>query len=326
MNYEIDYSVIIRTIGKAGEKYEQLLESINNLIPKPKEVIVVLPEGFEKPKEQLGWETFYFSPKGMVAQRSYGIKMAKTKYALICDDDISFDSDFVQKLYRPIFENKCSISAGPLLELLPEKGMKTLINIIMSSASPTLLHKDKYVTVLRSTGFSFNRNIKTDECKFYYTESLPWACFFADVDSLNILNIDEENWLDANGYSAYDDQTMFYKGYLRGVKSLVVSNALYTHLDAGTSTKNIKSTVAYSLIFNRYVFWHRFIYTQQKSLFLKAWSKVCFRYRMLWTYLWDLFEACRGRKTFSDFTLTKTAYKNAKAYIKSNAYKELPPV
>ena len=41
----IDYSVIIRTTGKAGEKYRQLLRSNAAQEPKPREVNVVLPQG-----------------------------------------------------------------------------------------------------------------------------------------------------------------------------------------------------------------------------------------------------------------------------------------
>ena len=45
----IDYAIVIRTIGKAGEKYLKLLESIKKLVPQPQEIIVVLPEGYGKP-------------------------------------------------------------------------------------------------------------------------------------------------------------------------------------------------------------------------------------------------------------------------------------
>ena len=71
----LDYSVIIRTTGKAGAKYQALLDSIAGLDPQPKEVIVVLPEGYALPSERLGWETFCFCPKGMVIQRLHGIAM-----------------------------------------------------------------------------------------------------------------------------------------------------------------------------------------------------------------------------------------------------------
>ena len=65
----LDYSVIIRTTGKAGEKYARLLKSIENLNPQPKEIIVVLPEGYTPPKESLVKEKIYYCPKGMVNQR-----------------------------------------------------------------------------------------------------------------------------------------------------------------------------------------------------------------------------------------------------------------
>ena len=59
---EIDYSVVIRTTGKAHEKYQALLNSIDSLTTKPVDVIVVLPEGYDLPQEQLGYENFYFCP------------------------------------------------------------------------------------------------------------------------------------------------------------------------------------------------------------------------------------------------------------------------
>ena len=71
----LDYSVIIRTTGKAGAKYQALLDSIAGLDPQPKEVIVVLPEGYALPSERLGWETFCFCPKGMVIQNGAYVGM-----------------------------------------------------------------------------------------------------------------------------------------------------------------------------------------------------------------------------------------------------------
>ena len=62
----MEYSVVIRTLGSGGLKYRALLESIKRQTIKPKEVIVVLPEGSQLPEERLGYETFYFSKKGML--------------------------------------------------------------------------------------------------------------------------------------------------------------------------------------------------------------------------------------------------------------------
>ena len=175
----IDYSVIIRTTGKAGEKYRQLLRSIAALEPKPREVIVVLPQGYDLPEDRLGWETFYFCPKGMVIQRLYGIARCKTPYALISDDDIAFGPDFVEKLHRPLAEGKYGISAGPLPEFFPGKGLSTMMSVLTGASGPSLFHRDRYNTVWRTTGYSFNRNLKPG--KLYETQSAAWTCFYADV-------------------------------------------------------------------------------------------------------------------------------------------------
>jgi len=326
MFYDIDYSVVIRTLGTAGEKYQKLLSCIEKLEPKPKEVIVVLPEGYEKPADQLGWEKFYFSPKGMVIQRSYGINAATTKYALVCDDDVCFDSDFVQKLYKPVNDGLCSFSAGPLLSFLPPKGSKTIISSVMGAAAPTLFHKNRYVSILNTGGYSFNRNINTAEEHYYEAQSLPWTCFFADVEAYKALKLDEELWLDMNGYSAFDDQTMFYKGWLKGYKTIVVSNALYEHLDAKTSTRKNKPATLYSSVFNRYVFWHRFIYTRKHNPLIKFWALSCFKYRIMWCKIWDLLDYLRHRYSVEDRKIIKQSHKDAKKFVKSSVYLSLPTI
>lgn len=49
-----DYSVTIRTLGTAEDKYQRTLDSIATQSIQPKEVIIVLANGYECPKEQLG--------------------------------------------------------------------------------------------------------------------------------------------------------------------------------------------------------------------------------------------------------------------------------
>ena len=322
----IDYSVIIRTTGKAHEKYQALLDSISGLEPRPKEVIVVLPEGYALPQEQLGWETFYFCPKGMVRQRMTGIQNCKTPYALICDDDVCFGPDFVQKLYEPVKEGLCGLSAGPLYSFLPEPGSKTLISAICGAAVPTLFHRSRYVSVLNSTGYSYNRHLKPEKKKYYGAQSLAWTCFFADVQQLRAIGLEDEIWLDAHGYSAYDDQTMFYKAWLGGINTLVVADAEYEHKDAKTSTVNNKPAVLYCLHMNRIIFWHRFLYTQKRTFVGKVWTRLAFAYRMFWLKLWNRLDQMRGRYTAEDLQIIRSAHDDARMYIKSREYRDLPPV
>lgn len=318
----IDYSVIIRTTGKAKEKYAGLLSSISALDPQPKEIIVVLPEGYALPEEQLGGETFYFCPKGMVIQRMIGIQKCRTPYALICDDDVQFGPDFVQKLHDPLEKGMGGLSIAPLYSFLPQKGLRTVVDVVLGSGIPTVFHKDRYCSVLRTTGYSYNRKLDANK-KYYTTQSAAWTCFYADINALRSIDFeDEQVWLDAHGYSALDDQTMFYKAWLRGIKTIVVADAFYEHLDARTSTRERREPVLFSRTFNRIVFWHRYIYLQEKRLFGKAWAKVCFAYYQTINDIYALFRRIPSTET----EIKRRARAEAKKYILSNAYRDLPPV
>lgn len=321
----IDYSVIIRTTGNAKEKYQALLDSIQKLDPKPIEVIVVLPEGYPLPKEQLGWETFYFSKKGMVVQRMYGIEKCTTKYALICDDDMAFSPDFVQKLYQPIQEGLCKITAGPLYSLLPQPGITSALCTITSGAVKTAFHKDRYITILRTSGYSYNRNLDPAKQTLYASQSLSWGCFFAEIASIHDICFQDEIWVDARGYAALDDQTMFYKGWLRGICAYVVPEAVYEHLDAGTSSKNNKTNVPFSMACNRVIFWKRFILDLQKNIFAKMWTCLCFAYYLLINAVFDTLMLCKKRDTQA-FLAKYRGLRHGWQYIRSTSYQELPPV
>lgn len=321
----IDYSIIIRTTGTARKKYQALLDSISKLEPLPKEIIVVLPEGYALPEERLGWETFYFCPKGMVIQRMTGVAKCKTKYALVCDDDVSFNSDFVQKLYEPVRSGLCAFSAGPLYSFLPRKGANAVLCAVMASAAPTLFHrKDRYVSVLKSSGYSYNRHLKPG--RYYETQSVAWTCFFADIQAFRGIAFEEESWLDVHGYSAMDDQAMFYKAWLRGYKTIVVADAYYIHMDAKTSTQNNKPNVLYSAMFNRVIFWHRFIYSMQESAIQRGIAKAAFTYRLLWIQLWNWINVFRHRMSKEDLNIVKNGYTDAKHFLISGEYSKLAAV
>lgn len=92
------YSVCIRTLGTAGEKYAETLNSIKRQTIQPEEIIVVIPHGYELPKERIGSERFVRTEKGMVNQRVVGLENVNSKYTLALDDDVRFEDDFVEKL------------------------------------------------------------------------------------------------------------------------------------------------------------------------------------------------------------------------------------
>ena len=320
---EIDYSVIIRTLGKANEKYLLLLQSISRLIPQPKEVIVVLPEGYDLPEQRLGCEKFYFSPKGMVAQRTYGLKMCKTEYALFCDDDVNFPEDFVSKLFIPVQKGLGKVSIAPLYSFLPYGKKGKIIDALTSAAVPTVFNKKNYCTVLKGTGYSYNNHLKKEKA-YYYTQSAAGTCFFSEIGSLKKCQFDKEKWIDLNGYAAMEDQTLFYKLYLMGIKTIVVTDAFYVHADAKTSTKNNNLTPKYCLGFNRRLFWQRFIYERQKNPFMKLWARICFSYHKSGKLLFEWLSYKVKKGDINCYLYMKKGYSDAKKYIVSDDYRLLP--
>lgn len=323
----IDYSVIIRTTGKAKEKYASLLKSIAQLDPQPKAVIVVLPDGYELPEERLGWERFFFSPMGMVIQRMTGIAHCQTRYALVCDDDVQFGPDFVRKLHEPVARGDYGFSVGPLYAFLPAKGGKALADLLMGNAVPTIFHTDRYVSTLRTTGYSYNRHLEAEKRRYYETQAAAWTCFYADMEALRSIDFEaEQQWLDSHGYSALDDQTMFYKAWLRGWKTVVVPDAVYQHLDARTSTRDHREPVLYSRIFNRVVYWHRFVFRQERHFLGKLWAAICLGYRMAWIGIYDVLDLLRKRIGINEMKIRAKAFRDAWKYLKTEAYQSLPPV
>lgn len=325
---KIEYSVIIRTMGTAGEKYDRLLSSIEMLEPKPAEVIIVLPEGFPLPKQRRGFESFYYCSQGMVRQRLFGLEKCSTQYALVCDDDIAFDTDFVRKLYRPIEMGMCSISVGPLLEFFVAKGIPAFCSAITASSMQTIFNKDYYVKMLCSGGWSFNRKIDTKKTNYYLTESAAWTCFFADVKEIKRIGMDDEIWLEKNKYAALDDQVMFYKAHCRGIKTIVVSDAAYQHLDAKTTAKREtfsgdKRIFAHN--FNTVVFWHRFIFTQRKSVY-KMGSLFAFLYRMVSSMMLSFLRVLLHRQSIKELCAQLRGIHNGVTYICSDEYKSLRSV
>ena len=78
----VHYSIAIRTLGRAGEKYRRLLKCITELDQKPEKIVVVLPEGYPLPGDRLGCEVFLFCSKSMIGQRIKALEAIDTEKIL----------------------------------------------------------------------------------------------------------------------------------------------------------------------------------------------------------------------------------------------------
>ena len=321
------YAVAIRTLGAAGDKYIRLLNSILNLVPRPKEVIVVLPEGYKKPDYSAGIEKIVYSKKGMIEQRLAALDYISSEYILFCDDDVEFGCDFVSMLFEPLLYENYSCSAGPLLEFFPPKTIKYAIASALGGAC-IMLHNTKktYVRILKTGGWSYNHNIALDKHIYYDTDSLPWTCFFIKSDVLKQIHFEDEIWSEKTGYAAFEDRAMFYKLKLNGFKTCVVSDAQYIHNDAKTSMKTLKLEPIYARAYNHYVFWHRYIYSFSKNTIDAIRCKLCINYYIIMQRIYHGLLVALKREDKCVYRTVVKGFRDAKQFCNSEEYRNLNPV
>ncbi len=323
----VKYSVAIRTLGTAGEKYIKLLKSIDAQTIKPEKVIVVLPEGYSDPEPILGYEEFVHSPKGMIIQRLFALNYIDSEYVLFSDDDIEFESCFIEKVLDSIINFNYDCASGPLLELFPPNTLKYTFASVLGGACRMVRNKeDMYTRILSTGGWSYNYNIDIKHHKFYNAESLPWACFIVKTKAMKAIQFQDEMWFEKNGYSAFEDRGMFYKLLLNGYKTCVVSDAKYIHNDAKTSNSGNNYKMTFCGTFNHYVFWHRYLYSQSSSIRKKLWLKICINYYIIMGNLNSFVNYCLGRCDKETFRMHCLGFREAKKYIKSSEYNNLKPV
>lgn len=323
---DFSYSVAIRTLGTAGDKYQKLIESIACQRIPPEQVVVVLPDGYQPPTYRKGFEQFLFSPKGMIEQRLFAVDVIQSEYILFCDDDVSFPADFTEKLADALLNGGYDCVAGPLLSFFPPTGLKYVAASLLGGACVMLHGREKqYVRLLNTGGWSYNRTIDLGQHKFYQTDSLAWTCFCVSKKAIQNIHFEDEIWAGRNGYAAYDDQLFFTKLWINGFRVCVVSDAEYQHNDGKTSTQDLKLEPIYAHAHNHVVFWHRCMYSLSNNPGKKLWMRFCLHYYIVMNSLYALLKD-RHTSDKAVFHATRKGFRDGKKFLKSSEYQNLPPV
>jgi glycosyltransferase involved in cell wall biosynthesis len=315
----MNYSAVIRTLGSAGEKYQQLLNSLNSQTVAPTEIIVYIAEGYPLPKETIGKERYVYVEKGMVAQRSLSYNEVTTDYILFLDDDLAFPPETVENMF---FLLNCFHADVIAPDIFPnaQRNWRCELLMTLSGRMRPRYNDDLWgYKVMRTAGYSYNKKpIK----EVYQSQTNAGACFLCKKrDFLNI-KFDEEKWIDAQTYALGEDQVMYYKMYLNKLKVLTWYGHRVKHLDAGHNmTLDKELNRLYSDLYFKNVFWHRFIYLPEKSYALKLWSIICLLYVLVFTIL---ISAVKFNKQV--LSIKYNAIRDAWAFIQSDEYKTLPRI
>lgn len=318
MKNNFQYTAVIRTLGKAGQKYQTLLDSLIRQTIVPNKIIVYIAEGYDIPKETVGIEEYVYVKKGMVAQRALEYKEVDTDYILFLDDDVYLPQDAVKAMFSFLMEKKADVISPDVFHNSERAGLGKLM---MAISGRMLARKDDGVwgyKVMRNAGYSYNTNPKPG---VYLSQTNAGPCFFCRKDDFLRIHFGEELWMDRLKYALGDDQVMYYKMYLSGLKQLTWFHSGIIHLDAGTTMINEEreKKIIYSDFRFKTIFWHRFIYLPDKSFVSRIWSCLCLGYALCFTLFISLIKF-----NFAIFSLKLQAIMDAIAFINSEEYEKIP--
>ena len=323
MSQKFEYCVAIRTIGKAGEKYIQELESLHRQTVKPKHIFVHLAEGFERPKEQVGMEEYIITPKGLVHQRAASLDGVDTPYLLILDDDVFFPDDAVEKLYDAIIAHDADCIVP---DTFPNHEMSFAMKTKAWLANDVRPHYDQGWAIKIGRNGTFSYLNKPQKNGVYPTQSGAGPAFLCKTDVFRAIHYDDELFVDEFPPGTYgEDQLNINKMHRNGYKVLLQYDSGILHLDAGTN--NVKEKTYDKLYYramSQYITWYRSCYN------LKGNSSVE-RLRCKWAYDWRFCLGAITRLGYSIFNVDKKfivahikGNRAARRYVKTEKFQKIP--
>ncbi len=250
-----DYSVAIRTVGKAGEKFVQEIRSLENQSIKPNHIYVLLAEGFEQPA-QIGSEEYRIVPKGLVHQRALSSDYVQEEYLLILDDDVYLPPTAVESMLEAMDRLQADCIIPDTFPTHHSSWKGKLIAYLSNHVSGR--RNDQWgIRIKKSGAFSYNNS--PERGSFYRTESGAGPAFMVKSDAFRSIRYADEYWIDQFPPGTfYEDQLMYYKMHVNGVRMYIWYDSGITHLDAGTNNQKEKNAekLMYRAMAN-YVIWHR---------------------------------------------------------------------
>lgn len=316
----MNYTAVIRTLGRAGEKYQRLLDSLCGQTIRPARILVYIADGYPLPVETCGREEYIYVRKGMVAQRALRYDEVETEYILFVDDDVCLPADGVEKLFGELRRHDADVVAPDVFDNA-SRGLMSEIMMMLSGRMRARRGDRKWAyKVMGTAGYSYN---KSPENEAYLSQTNAGPCFLCRKSDFLKIRFEDEVWLDRIGYAIGDDQIMFYKMYLAGLKSLTVFGTGIEHLDAGGNLGNKEKELM--LIegdyFFRKVFWHRFLQTPERKWSKRLWNRICISYFYAFGFLISML---KGRS--ATLQAKRRGLDRANAFLNSAQYKALPKV
>ena len=232
----LTYSVAIRTLGTAGDKFRQELESLKTQTLQPDRILVYIAEGYARPPFQVGREEYVWVPKGMVAQRALPYDEIDSDCILLLDDDVELAPDSAARLLSAM-EDHAADCVGA--DVFRNQDLPLKSKIIAAVTNLVLPHRDpEWAFKIRLDGsFSYNHRPVRSFCR---SQTCGGPAMLWRKDAFARVRLQDERWLDALGFAFGDDALESYKLYRNGGRLGVLYDAGIRNLDAASSSAAFK--------------------------------------------------------------------------------------
>ena len=253
------YSIAIRTLGTAGEKFRKELESISAQTVQPERVVIYIAEGNERPNFMVGKEEYVWVKKGMMSQRVLPYDEITSDCILMLDDDVLLASDSAEKMLRAMVEHNADCVGADVFQnhrmLLKTKIYAALTNLVFPHWSRKWAFK-----IHRNGSFSYNANPNK---AFYWSQSCGGPAAMWKKETFLRLDLEEELWLERLGFPYGEDALMTYKLHANHGRLGVLYDAGIANLDAQSSSGAFRKGAEY-------------FYVRTKAMFM-VWWRTCFK-------------------------------------------------
>lgn len=252
------YSVAIRTLGQAGEKFRRELNSLHIQTHKPTKIVIYLAQGYPIPPEVTGSEQIVYVPKGMVAQRALPYNEIDTDWILFLDDDVELQPSAVETMFTLLNKYGGDVICPDVFDHSQISLSQKLRMAILMSAIPRIGDKTKGYRVNTLGTYTYNPN---PQIEIGWSTTNAGPIFLCKKNDFLSIHFEKDLWLDQSPYAIPEDMVMFYKMHLCGLKQLTWYHPKVKHLDAGSAvTGDRVKKIAFSHARNQYIFYQLYVF------------------------------------------------------------------
>ena len=278
------YSIAIRTLGTAGEKFKKELVSLCAQTVQPERVMVYIAEGYDRPDFTVGKEEYVWVKKGMMAQRVLRYDEITSDCILMLDDDVMLAPDSAEKMLRAMADQQADCVGADVFQNhrmpLKTKVYAALTNLVFP-------HRDRKwaFKIHRNGSFSYNACPKMS---FYWSQSCGGPAMLWRKEAFLHTHLEDELWLDKLGFAYGDDQLETYKLHANHGGLGVLYDAGITNLDAQSSSGTFRKSAEYIYIRTKasLMTWRRMCYRNGKDMACpRMLASIAFGFKSAWLFL-----------------------------------------